>query len=609
MTFRRLLTLKFALCLLLLVGAGVPVSAQKKKPAQTKAQTSAEIERKHRSTQDEIKSTRARISENDAKIKQGINDLNQLNADIATSRKNIETHTGHVASLQKKIIALENSIKASEKRLEKLRSKYLEGVKKMRMARSKRSKLAFIFSSKSFSQAMRRMRYLKEIARRRDKQTAEIRRTIDMLNRDREALAASHKEKNTALSRQMAEQKNLDAKCAQQKELVSSLQRHGNELQAHLALKQAEANELKNQIGAIIAAEQEVKAARKAEAAKKTTQPRKAETTKKAEPTPKPKVERPKANKPKVEKPAEKTGEKPKDEKKHSNSYPEDNKYIKAAKNQPVNKVEPKKEKKPEKVADKKQDKKKDKKPEKKAEKKQEKKKEKKQDKSQDKKPEKVRENKKGKTPPPPVADNKTDDRSAYAAARRRRPRERREQESVGGGNHAAKDNKSSKSKPEAAEKKSAEQHKKHEEKPKKAQEKDDFAAAKGSLPRPVEGSWKVVIPFGVNPLPELPSVKYDNPGIDVQVSPGATAKAVFPGVVSGVYQNKGYGTVVLVNHGSYYTVYANLSSSSVHSGDHVKQGQSIGKVFTDKHDKNRTIFHFEVWHGRDKLNPAQWIR
>ncbi len=588
-----LLSLRLIVCVLLIVGADIHISAQKKSTSRPKASTSAEIERKHRSTQEEIKTTRSKISENDAKIKQGVAELNQLNADIATSRKNIETHSTHIASLQNKINTLENSIKASESRLQKLRANYLQAVKKMRMARSNRSKLAFIFSSKSFSQAMRRMRYLKEMARWRDRQTAEIQRTIASLNRDREILAASRKEKNAALARHVAEQKNLDLKCAQQKEVVSSLRKYGDALQAHLVQKQAEANELKNQIGSIIAAEQQAEAARKAEASKKAEQARKAEALRNAE----------------QKRKAEAANNVAKSEEKAKDKYVDDKKQTKKAEPKPGKKSDLKEEKKPVKKAQSKQDKKPEKQKEKKQEKKTEKKSDKKQDKKQDKKTEKAKVSKKDKTPPPPAVDNKIDDRSAYAAARRRRPRDRKEAESAGGGNNLTKNNSSAKNKSETSHKKPEEKQKESTNKVVKTQNKDDFAAAKGQLPRPVEGSWKVVIPFGVNPLPELPSVKYDNPGIDVQVAPGASAKAVFPGVVSGVYQNKGYGTVVLVNHGSYYTVYANLSSSSVRSGDHVKQGQNIGKVFTDKHDKNRTVFHFEIWHGRDKLNPSQWIK
>ncbi len=112
--------------------------------------------------------------------------------------------------------------------------------------------------------------------------------------------------------------------------------------------------------------------------------------------------------------------------------------------------------------------------------------------------------------------------------------------------------------------------------------------------------------PFGRHALPNLPDVVYDNPGIDIEVAPGATAKAVYGGKVSGVYGVAGFGTVVIVNHGNYFTVYGNLSGSSVRTGDTVKAGQAVGKAAPDSGNKKVGSLHFEVWKNREKLNPMQ---
>jgi septal ring factor EnvC (AmiA/AmiB activator) len=118
-----------------------------------------------------------------------------------------------------------------------------------------------------------------------------------------------------------------------------------------------------------------------------------------------------------------------------------------------------------------------------------------------------------------------------------------------------------------------------------------------------------VVNAFGKHPLPDLPDVMYDNPGIDAVVGKGEQAKAVYAGTVSGVYSINGFGTVVLINHGEYFTVYGHIASASVSKGQEVKQGQSLGTLFSDPDDGGRTTIHFEVWKGRTKLNPQEWIR
>ena len=141
------------------------------------------------------------------------------------------------------------------------------------------------------------------------------------------------------------------------------------------------------------------------------------------------------------------------------------------------------------------------------------------------------------------------------------------------------------------------------------ASQAGNFAAMRGSLPRPVSGAFRVTSQFGRHSLPELPDVMYDNPGIDAETSAGASAQAVYGGRVSGVYVIPGFSTVVIVNHGNYYTVYGNIASPSVKVGDVVKQGQAVGKLAPSEDDPSHSSIHFEVWKNRDKLNPLDWIR
>lgn len=135
------------------------------------------------------------------------------------------------------------------------------------------------------------------------------------------------------------------------------------------------------------------------------------------------------------------------------------------------------------------------------------------------------------------------------------------------------------------------------------------FASMRGSLPLPVDGGFRITNRFGKHALPDLPDVMYDNPGIDAETAAGAKAKAVYGGNVSGVYMIPGFSTVVIVNHGSYYTVYGNIASASVKVGDNVKQGQPLGALAADEENPGHSQIHFEVWHNREKLNPEIWLR
>lgn len=135
------------------------------------------------------------------------------------------------------------------------------------------------------------------------------------------------------------------------------------------------------------------------------------------------------------------------------------------------------------------------------------------------------------------------------------------------------------------------------------------FADMRGKLPYPTSGSFSITSRFGRQSMPDLPDVVYDNPGIDAESEAGASARAVFKGKVSGVYLLPGYNTVVIVNHGNYYTVYGNISAASVKNGDSVDAGTSLGRLALNDEDSSHSSIHFEVWKNREKLNPQDWLR
>ena len=114
---------------------------------------------------------------------------------------------------------------------------------------------------------------------------------------------------------------------------------------------------------------------------------------------------------------------------------------------------------------------------------------------------------------------------------------------------------------------------------------------------------------FGTNVHPDLPKVKVDNLGIDIEAQRGASVRAVFDGVVSSIFRLDGYHNVVIVRHGEYLTVYAGLDALSVRKGDKVRTGQAIGTVFCDADNDSRSLLHFEIRREKQKLDPAEWVR
>ena len=125
----------------------------------------------------------------------------------------------------------------------------------------------------------------------------------------------------------------------------------------------------------------------------------------------------------------------------------------------------------------------------------------------------------------------------------------------------------------------------------------------KGRLPVPITGPYRIDRRFGLTHV--TASVVLDNKGVNYQGQAGAHARAVFDGEVSAIFQ-LGSLRNVLVRHGSYISVYCNLSSTIVTRGQKVKARDILGTVAPD--DKGNFILHFQLRKETAKLNPEQWI-
>lgn len=483
-------------------------------------ESKAELQRRQQAAQAEIAETRRKIQENERQVSRNLAELGKLQGDIETAKKQVAATRNQVTTLQNRIGTLEGKIAQGDKEVARMRGEYLKAVKAVRKRKGSNSTLAYIFSSKSFGEARRRMRYLREFSEWRKKQTDEIQNELNVLNRERAALAQSRDMYGKALAKNVTAQKQLETQYGKQDAIVVQLKANGSALKTHLAQKQQEANALKGRVAALIAAEQRAAEQREAErlaaekrAAEQRAAEEKAARDRELAMTPKPG---------KAEEAKEPAKEKPKETK---------------AKEQRKRRPKQSKQEKPK------------------------------------------QQPRKEKTEPQKNASNSGRE---YADARNRRPRA---DASVSSGSSSAS---ASGSKPAGG---------------------SNFASMRGSLPRPVGGAFNITSRFGPHSLPDLPDVVYDNPGIDAEVARGATAQAVYAGKVSGVYMIPGFSTVVIVNHGGYYTVYGNLASASVKVGDVVKQGSAVGRVADSEDSPGHGQIHFEVWKNRDKQDPLAWIR
>lgn len=131
-----------------------------------------------------------------------------------------------------------------------------------------------------------------------------------------------------------------------------------------------------------------------------------------------------------------------------------------------------------------------------------------------------------------------------------------------------------------------------------------DFASNKGKLAWPVAYT-SITRNYGL--YTHESGGQNMNNGIDLLTVQGTNVYAVFKGKVSRVFTCPNGTTGVIIRHGDYMTVYCNLASVSVKTGQNVGTRATIGTVASDGNGHGE--FSFQLWNGRESQNPRSWLR
>lgn len=449
---RRLLILLAAIVI-----AASPADSQnrrKKSRSRTPQRTVETVKKDKTTTERRISETATKLQTNTKELNRQLNRLNSLNADIEANRTKVEGLRSHIDSLGSQINVTADSIKVLEGELEDMRRAYVKALKELQPHSGAASDLSFIFSSKNFSEAYSRIRYLRQFTSWRERKADRIREGIDRIAERRAHLTSLRHSQDVAFRKAAETQQTLSKQQVQSAEMVSKLRKEDSALKRSLNEQKKKAAALDRELDRLIAAEQ-ARIAREEEARRKAAAKARAG---------------------------------------------------------------------------------------------------------------------KGKTTAAADGTKSESERSAKDVA----SANARTQTAASTASSALS---------------------------------GSFEANKGRLLFPVAGSYKIVRRFGRQPHPTLRHVETDNSGIDIEVSKGSSARAVFAGKVSAIFRQDGFNSIVMIRHGKYITIYAGLASVSVKQGDSVKAGQSLGQIYSDPDDGNRTILHFEIRNERQKLNPTAWVR
>jgi septal ring factor EnvC (AmiA/AmiB activator) len=133
-----------------------------------------------------------------------------------------------------------------------------------------------------------------------------------------------------------------------------------------------------------------------------------------------------------------------------------------------------------------------------------------------------------------------------------------------------------------------------------------DIRSVQGALAWPVQG--KIIEHFGKQRNAKFSTVTFSN-GLKIAAAPGVEVRSVFAGTVLFSQWFKGYGNLVILDHGNrVFSLYGNLKSPGVAVGDRVNAGQPIAGVGESEGAQSGYLY-FEIRQDNKPEDPQKWLR
>jgi septal ring factor EnvC (AmiA/AmiB activator) len=133
-----------------------------------------------------------------------------------------------------------------------------------------------------------------------------------------------------------------------------------------------------------------------------------------------------------------------------------------------------------------------------------------------------------------------------------------------------------------------------------------DIRTVQGALAWPVQG--KIIERFGKQRNAKFSTVTFNN-GLKIAAAPGAEVRSVFAGTVLFSQWFKGYGNLVILDHGNrIFSLYGNLKSPAVAVGDRINAGQALAGV-GEAEEAHSGYLYFEIRQDNKPEDPQKWLR
>lgn len=212
------------------------------------AQNRKSLEDRKKQVQTEIDNTKRILEETRNKKKESLGLLNTLRQLIKERQSLIDAIQGEIGEVEVDINTREIELNQLSIQLDREKKRYAEAIYQAYKSRNSYSKLAFIFASKNFNQALQRLKYLKKIGDYQQRLFQQIKTKKDEIGKALSRLQVTKQTKTTLLASQENEKKDLEIDKSEQQQVVKKLTGKEGELRKKLKEKRAIATKLDQQI-------------------------------------------------------------------------------------------------------------------------------------------------------------------------------------------------------------------------------------------------------------------------------------------------------------------------------------------------------------------------
>ena len=186
------------------------------------------------------------------KEKNALEDLNDINKKIQVRSKLISTINAESRLLKKEVSKSEKEIAFLTKKLADLKASYSDMIYKSYKSKSQQSRLMFVLSSENFSQAYKRVSYMKQYSTFREKQGNEIVKQTSIEKKLKDSLLVLKQEKDLLLTAEKAQKTAIEDDLKNKQTLISEIKQKENRYKKQLEKKVKEERKITAKIDKII---------------------------------------------------------------------------------------------------------------------------------------------------------------------------------------------------------------------------------------------------------------------------------------------------------------------------------------------------------------------